>query len=152
MAQQPSTGHRWGGGPGETQNQGNILGDRPCVRQSKLMREHDGGNHMKDILGQTDLKWKTDRLEGAYEGQQVHDGLKQPTRAKAPPGETSSSVIGGGPQQQQQQQQQQQRQQQSQPTSTQQQQQQPATASGHRPGAGAANRHTFNLFTGEECK
>ena len=63
------------GGPNMTQNQGNILGDRPCVRQSKLYREHVGGNAMKDLMGQGSLKWDTNNCQGAYTGQQAHDAL-----------------------------------------------------------------------------
>lgn len=56
-----------------TQNQGNVLGDRPCVRQSKLFRQHDAGNAMKDLMGQSHLSWKTNVQEGAYAGMRVYD-------------------------------------------------------------------------------
>jgi len=36
---------------GGTQNQGNVLGDRSCVRQSKLYRQYESGNSMKAIFG-----------------------------------------------------------------------------------------------------
>jgi len=58
---------------GGTQNQGNMLGDRCCVRQSKLYRQHESGNSMKNIMGHEDLKWEINALEGAYAGQAVYD-------------------------------------------------------------------------------
>jgi hypothetical protein len=59
-----------GGGEGIEKN--NHLGDRPCVRQSRLYREHVGGNAMKDLLGQGNLKWDLNQQEGAYKGKRVH--------------------------------------------------------------------------------
>jgi len=61
------------GGVGSTQNQGNIIGDRPCVRQSKIGREHEGGNQMKALLGHDDLAWDVNKVEGAYSGARVYD-------------------------------------------------------------------------------
>lgn len=66
-------GHYNAGGVHSTQNQNNHLGDRPCVRQSRLYREHNGGNAMKDLLGQSDLKWETNAQQGAYSGKRVYD-------------------------------------------------------------------------------
>ncbi|KNH05647.1 serine/threonine-protein kinase [Perkinsela sp. CCAP 1560/4] len=57
---------------GATQNQGNVVGERPCVRQSRIGRDHEGGNRMKDILGQNHLKWEIEHAQGAYEGQSVY--------------------------------------------------------------------------------
>eukprot|EP00759_Apiculatamorpha_spiralis_P010553 PhF_6_TR17303/c0_g1_i1/m.26525 len=59
--------------PGATQNQGNTIGDRPCVRQSKIGREHEGGNQMKELMGHGELKWDTNKTEGAYTGGRVYD-------------------------------------------------------------------------------
>ena len=56
-----------------TQNQGNTLGDRSCVRQSKLFRQYESGNSVKDILGVSHLAWKTDSKQGAYMGHSVYD-------------------------------------------------------------------------------
>lgn len=96
-----SQGHRWCGGVGATQNQGNILGDRPCVRQSKLYRERDGGNAMKDLLGQTDLKWQTDRCQGVYAGQRVHDPLSdRPANPPVVVAQKPAAVANPPPQQQ----------------------------------------------------
>jgi len=84
-------GHYNGGDASMTQNQGNVLGDRPCVRQSKLYRQHVGGNEMKGLLGQETLKWDVNKLQGGYEGQRVHDPLNdkptniQETKAKEEP-------------------------------------------------------------------
>jgi hypothetical protein len=73
-----SQGHRHLGGPEATQNQGNVLGDRPCVRQSRLYREHVGGNAMKELLGQDTLKWDTQRQQGVYSGKPVFDHNQPP--------------------------------------------------------------------------
>ncbi|CAD2222633.1 hypothetical protein AGDE_10412 [Angomonas deanei] len=75
------SGHYHAGDPGLTQNQGNVLGDRPCVRQSKLYREQVGGNAMKDIMGQSELKWNTTQLQGAYGGGSVYDHNTADNRA-----------------------------------------------------------------------
>eukprot|EP01039_Chlorochromonas_danica_P009369 gene9369-10344_t len=56
-----------------TQNQGNSLGDRSCVRQSKLYRVHESGNNMKNLLGTSHLSWDSDKQQGAYDGRPVYD-------------------------------------------------------------------------------
>lgn len=56
-----------------TQNQGNTLGDRSCVRQSKLYRKYESGNDVKSILGSDNLCWDTEKLQGAYKGQRAYD-------------------------------------------------------------------------------
>lgn len=56
-----------------TQNQGNSLGDRPAVRQSKLYRTHESGNNMKSLLGTSHLSWDENRQQGAYQGRPVFD-------------------------------------------------------------------------------
>jgi hypothetical protein len=43
------------------------------VRQSKLYRQYESGNDVKDILGTSHLQWKTDRKEGVYKGHQLYD-------------------------------------------------------------------------------
>eukprot|EP00445_Apocalathium_hangoei_P007824 CAMPEP_0203859510 /NCGR_PEP_ID=MMETSP0359-20131031/11890_1 /ASSEMBLY_ACC=CAM_ASM_000338 /TAXON_ID=268821 /ORGANISM="Scrippsiella Hangoei, Strain SHTV-5" /LENGTH=226 /DNA_ID=CAMNT_0050776441 /DNA_START=47 /DNA_END=723 /DNA_ORIENTATION=+ len=40
-----------------SQNVGNMLGSRPCVRQTPLYRKHESGNSMKNILGMGHLAW-----------------------------------------------------------------------------------------------
>lgn len=65
-------GHKHDSSAG-TQNQGNTLGDRSCVRQSRLYRMHEGGNDMKALLGTPHLAWDTKQKQGAYEGQEVYD-------------------------------------------------------------------------------
>ncbi|KAG5484992.1 hypothetical protein LSCM1_07072 [Leishmania martiniquensis] len=137
------SGHHHTSDPNLTQNQGNMLGDRPCVRQSRLYREGCSGNAMKELLGQSELSWKTNQTEGCYGGGRVYDHNTEDHRAaltQTPP----------PPQQQQQQ-----------PSQKQQQQQQPqheektqqavsaSTGRGLRPGAGYANRQTYNIFTGQ---
>ncbi|KAJ1383256.1 hypothetical protein B484DRAFT_411188, partial [Ochromonadaceae sp. CCMP2298] len=51
-----------------TQNQGNALGDRSCVRQSKLYRQYESGNGVKAIMGVDHLAWDANEL-GANRGQ-----------------------------------------------------------------------------------
>ena len=67
------SGHRNVGTAGMTQNQGNVIGDRPCVRQSRLFRQHDSGNTMKDLMGQGHTKWDVNQQQGAYQGKAVYD-------------------------------------------------------------------------------
>ena len=120
------------GGAGMTQNQGNVLGDRPCVRQSKLYREHEGGNTMKGLLGQDALKWDTNRTEGAYQGGRVFDH-NAPRNTQAPA-----------------------QQQQQQPLADKRANAAPVPApapgvkeSGFRRGSGYANKQTYNILTGQ---
>eukprot|EP00760_Papus_ankaliazontas_P025978 PhM_4_TR2960/c0_g2_i1/m.58694 len=121
------SGHHHCGAPGSTQNQGNTLGDRPCVRQSRLYRQHEGGNAMKDLLGHGELKWDTNAQEGAYAGRRVHDPLNDmPTNQQASYQEQPVK---------------QQRQPQAQP-----QEQQQRQGNNRR---GTANIQSYNLFTGE---
>jgi hypothetical protein len=51
-----------------SQNVGNHVGNRPCVRQSQLFRRNESGNAMKELMGQASLQWDTKRLQGAYTG------------------------------------------------------------------------------------
>jgi hypothetical protein len=69
-------GHKHDSSAG-TQNQGNTLGDRSCVRQSKLYRMRESGNDIKSILGTPHLCWDTRQKQGAYEGQAVYDHTKE---------------------------------------------------------------------------
>ena len=108
-----------------TQNQGNVLGDRPAVRQSRLFREHDSGNAMKDLMGGSDTKWKTDVQEGAYAGRAVYDHNAPGNRTQAQPQMQQQQQYQQEPQQQQYQQQQPQQQQYQQQDQQQYQQQQP---------------------------
>jgi len=66
------SGHRHDSMAG-TQNQGNTLGSRSCVRQSKLYRQYESGNNVKDILGTPNLRWNTSKKEGAYDGHAIYD-------------------------------------------------------------------------------
>jgi hypothetical protein len=111
-----------------TQNQGNVLGDRPCVRQSKLYRHHDGGNSMKELLGQDALKWDTTRTQGAYEGGRVYDHNS-----------TSSNHVTG-----------QQQQFSNVPLAVKpSNMSEPMPSKGFRRGSGQANKQTYNFLTGE---
>ena len=148
-----SQGHRNLGNPGMTQNQGNVLGDRPCVRQSRLYREHVGGNAMKDLMGQSDLKWDVTQTQGAYQGGRVHgDGSSVTPHS----GVSNQQFQGQQAPQPLQQQPQQQAPSQRGPFKTkadiiaeQQQQQQAPAPTAHRRGAGNANKQTYNILTGE---
>ncbi len=62
-----------------SQNLGNTLGSRSCVRQSKLYRQYESGNDVKAILGTSHLCWRTDQKEGAYKGQKIYDHDKYNT-------------------------------------------------------------------------
>jgi len=42
---------------GQSQNLGNALGSRPCVRQTSLYKQHESGNAMKEMLGMGHLAW-----------------------------------------------------------------------------------------------
>lgn len=72
------SGHRHDNGVA-SQNLGNTLGSRSCVRQSKLYRQYESGNDVKDILGTSHLCWRTDQKEGAYKGQKIYDHEKNNT-------------------------------------------------------------------------
>lgn len=60
-----------------TQNQGNSLGDRACVRQSKLYRVHESGNNVKSLLGTSHLCWDQNQAQGAYQGHSVYDHTQE---------------------------------------------------------------------------
>ena len=125
-----SQGHYHAGGANMTQNQGNMIGDRPCVRQSRLYREHVGGNAMKELLGQDTLKWDTNRTQGAYQGGRVYD--HNAPLADKPKNTIPETFAKAAPVQQE----------------------QPRDASGvdamrHRRGAGQANKQTYNFMTGQ---
>ena len=154
------SGHRNLGGAGMTQNQGNVVGDRPCVRQSRLFRQHDSGNAMKDLMG-TGVKWDVNQQQGAYQGKTVYDHNAPDNRAP-----TNNNHGPSKPQQQQQPQQYQQEQQQYQPQQQEQQQyqqqapaqpmapqpvnQQPQQQAQANPRANFHNQNAgFNFFTGE---
>lgn len=58
---------------GNSIENGNRLGERPVVRQSKLYRQNESGNAMKAALGHDELKWETDALQGVFAGQGLYD-------------------------------------------------------------------------------
>ena len=120
-----------------TQNQGNMVGDRPAVRMTPLAREHLGGNAMKDLMGHSDLNHDLEKPEGVYAPAAKARACGQQDGITMNPGQMHQS-----PQNQQQQQAPQKQQQQQQAPQQQQQQ-------GGRPGAGKANQATYNIFTGE---
>jgi len=51
-----------------SQNLGNSLGARPCVRQTPLYKRHESGNAMKDLLGMSHLAWEKVALEDNCRG------------------------------------------------------------------------------------
>lgn len=79
---------------GGTQNQGNVLGDRSCVRQSKLYRQYESGNSMKAIFGHDHLAWNTEQKEGAYAGQSLYDHNKDSFIETKPEHQHYSSLAG----------------------------------------------------------
>lgn len=48
-----------------SQNVGNSLGTRPCVRQTALYRQRESGNAMKELMGMSHLAWDNDENVGA---------------------------------------------------------------------------------------
>lgn len=146
-----------------TQNQGNVIGDRPCVRQSKLFRQHDSGNAMKDLMGHGDMKWDVNQQQGAYAGKSVYDHNTKDNRAPKPgqsaqqPPSAQNFQQAPPPQQYEQQQYEQQQfqeqpqfqQQQQQPVAQQQQQRQQPPQAGARQTYHNQNAG-FNFFTGED--
>ncbi|ESL10015.1 hypothetical protein TRSC58_02257 [Trypanosoma rangeli SC58] len=165
-------GHQHLGDPGLTQNQGNLLGDRPCVRQSRLYREHVGGNTMKELMGQEKLKWDTTCTQGVYAGGKAFDHNDKPRTQVVAEDASSSNKSDGDPrnvagadaeevviametENDQVGTAQSPTQPSAQPPQDQQQQRPPGPGAmpvagrAFRPGAGYANRQTYNLFTGE---
>ena len=128
-----------------TQNQGDHVGDRPCVRQSRTYRAHNGGNAMKDIMGQGNLAWDTENMQGAYTGA-AHPGHSDGAQTHGHQSTSQQNYQQPPPPQQQQH-----------PppephwSHHQEQQLGAAQPSAHRgrPGAGAANRTTYNFMTGQ---
>ena len=59
--------------PFGTQNQHNMLGERPTVRQSKIYRQNESGNEMKSLLGVDHLSWDSEKQQGCFAGMAVHD-------------------------------------------------------------------------------
>ena len=119
-----SGGHYHSNDASLTQNQGNHLGDRPCVRQSRLYREHVGGNEMKGILGHDALAWDTTKVQGVYDGQRVHGEASSCAPHANPNPAPAPRAPAPAPQQQQE-------------------------TRAHRRGAGEANRTTYNFMTGQ---
>ena len=72
QAPEQMAGH-WHDPTAATQNQGNQLGSRPCVRQSQLFRQNESGNTMKSLLGSSHLQWDTKHTQGAYDGRPAYD-------------------------------------------------------------------------------
>ena len=54
-----------------SQNVGNVLGPRPCVRQTQNYRKYESGNSMKAIMGHDQLMWDVDRRQGVGRRQGV---------------------------------------------------------------------------------
>lgn len=48
------------------QNLNNMLTKRPSVRQSRLFREKESGNTMKNLLGLSHLNWDVAKTQGAF--------------------------------------------------------------------------------------
>ena len=53
---------------------GNSLGTSKTVtRQSRLYRQNESGNQLKELWGQDHLCWEVDRKQGVFAGHGVHD-------------------------------------------------------------------------------
>jgi hypothetical protein len=72
---------------------GNVLGQRPVVRQSKIYRVNESGNAMKAALGHDTLQWETERLEGVFAGQGVYDAVSEKVQVSE---STARASEGGG--------------------------------------------------------
>lgn len=68
---------------GNSIENGNRLGERPVVRQSKIYRQNESGNAMKAALGHDELKWEIDGLQGVFAGQGVYDAESNSMIVKA---------------------------------------------------------------------
>lgn len=68
---------------GNSIENGNSLGERPVVRQSKIYRQNESGNAMKAALGHDELKWEIDALQGVFAGQGVYDAESNSMIVKA---------------------------------------------------------------------
>ena len=68
---------------GNSIENGNRLGERPVVRQSKIYRQNESGNAMKAALGHDELKWEIDALQGVFAGQGVYDAESNSVIVKA---------------------------------------------------------------------
>ena len=81
-----------------TQNQGNMLGGRACIRQTKFFRQYESGNDVKALIGGPGhLQWDTNKKEGAYAGQPVWDHDQEPinrSQNRQASYETTSSDLG----------------------------------------------------------
>ena len=44
-----------------TQNQGNVLGSRACVKQSWRAKQQESGNAVKGILGYGNIQWSAEK-------------------------------------------------------------------------------------------
>ena len=75
-----------------TQNQGNSLGDRSSVRQSRLYRQYESGNDVKGLLGTGHLQWRLDQTEGAYKGKKTFDH-KQPSSSTSSPSKQAEAAA-----------------------------------------------------------
>lgn len=71
--------------PGASTENGNVLGTRPVVRQSRLYREKESGNAMKAAMGHDTLKWDTEALQGVFAGQGVYDGETEKRHERTKP-------------------------------------------------------------------
>ncbi|CAK0838900.1 unnamed protein product [Prorocentrum cordatum] len=81
-----------------SQNLGNHIGTRSCVRQSKFFRMYESGNATKALLGQQSLQWSLEEKEGAYRGP-VFDacaGRDAPARRREAQG-PGGQAVGTGP-------------------------------------------------------
>ena len=79
-----------------TQNQGNSLGSRSCVRQSELYRRYESGDSLKGILGTTNLCWGNSAIPSASLRCSDNDSVKSSNLTATRKNETHVSVNRGG--------------------------------------------------------
>ncbi len=76
---------------------GNVLGSRPCVRQSKLYRTNESGNAMKALMGYDDIVWETEQQQGVFAGRGVYDAeAEMHTRSSQSTSSEGSPDVTGG--------------------------------------------------------
>ena len=70
-----------------TQNQGNVLGSRACVKQSWRAKQQESGNAVKGILGYGNIQWSAEKRSttvNQHRQQQQRQNPKPATAATKP--------------------------------------------------------------------
>ena len=77
-----------------TQNQGNVLGTRACVKQSWRAKQQESGNAVKGILGYGNIQWSaTKRSTTVSQGQRQPRGGPHPLRKQGKGKQPATAVT-----------------------------------------------------------